>query len=168
MSGWLPFEQQLREFLRYEDNPASAGDSHHEIQSKDDSDMENEESDKEEESEADLYSEPGLNDDRFKQSSPSHDDFNPFEEDEEEAPLFIQAINHIRDILGLPMISINEQLLEDSQPPSNLCHLQIPVFIGHGLEDRKVSARLGKKMSHILSTGLGMDVTWEEYKGLGH
>ncbi|KAJ5570082.1 Phospholipase/carboxylesterase/thioesterase [Penicillium hispanicum] len=167
MSGWLPFEQQLQEILQCDDNPTSTGRSHHERPSEDDSDMESAQSD--EASAAPVYSESDDDDDDddlFWQSSPSHD-FNPFEEDEAEAPLHIQAINHIRDILDLPLISANEQS-EDSQPPSKLRHLEVPVFIGHGAEDPKVSSTLGHKMSRLLSTGLRMDVKWKEYQGLGH
>ncbi|EKV18885.1 hypothetical protein PDIG_06580 [Penicillium digitatum PHI26] len=58
--------------------------------------------------------------------------------------------------------------------PSGDCHpsifgqLQTPVFLGDGAEDPKVSAGLGEKMTRVLSNGLGMDVTWKEYQGLGH
>lgn len=31
-----------------------------------------------------------------------------------------------------------------------------------------LSIELGRKMHHVLSTGLGMDVTWKFYGGLGH
>ncbi|KGO40590.1 Phospholipase/carboxylesterase/thioesterase [Penicillium expansum] len=181
MSGWLPFEQQLREILPSDESLVSAGDNSQNIQSDDDS---CEESESEEESERDAYSEQGFNDNLLEESSSSRDDFdpfkeeieedsaprddfNPFEDDEEEAPLVIQAINHIRDILALPMISGNTPPSEDSHP-SSLSHLQTPVFLGHGAEDPKVSAGLGEKMTRILSNGLGMDVTWKEYQGLGH
>jgi predicted esterase len=179
MSGWLPFEQQLREILRYDGDQVSARDNRHEIESGDDS---CEESESDEESEADAYSEQ-TSDDNLLENDPPSDDFNsfneieddrsprdvfnPFEEDEEEAPSVIQAINHIRDILALPIIPSDTQLSEDSYPPS-LCHLRTPVFLGHGAEDPKVSTGLGKKMSNMLSEGLGMDVAWKEYQGLGH
>ncbi|KAJ6002930.1 hypothetical protein N7451_005477 [Penicillium sp. IBT 35674x] len=45
---------------------------------------------------------------------------------------------------------------EDSQTAKSLRHLKIPVFISHGSDDPKVSARLGEKMSHVLPTGLGL------------
>ncbi|CAG8895270.1 unnamed protein product [Penicillium egyptiacum] len=180
MSGWLPFEQQLREILRSDEGLVSARENQHEMQSGDDS---CEESESDQESEADAYSQQGSDDNLLEESDPPRDDFNPFkeieedstprddfnpfEEDEEEAPLVVQAINHIRDILTLPMIPSNTQLSEDSYPPS-LSHLHTPVFLGHGLEDPKVSAGLGKKMYRMLSDGLGMDVAWKEYHGLGH
>ncbi|OQE20088.1 hypothetical protein PENFLA_c017G04839 [Penicillium flavigenum] len=179
MSGWLPFEQQLREILRYDGDQVPARDNRHEIESGDDS---CEESESDEESEADTYSEQTSDDNllendppsddfnsfnEIEDDSPPRDVFNPFEEDEEEAPSVIQAINHIRDILALPIIPSDTQLSEDSYPPS-LCHLRTPVFLGHGAEDPKVSTGLGKKMSNMLSEGLGMDVAWKEYQGLGH
>jgi predicted esterase len=180
MSGWLPFEQQLREILRRDGDQVSARDNRHEMQSGDDS---CEESESEKESEADAYSEQSSGDNpleendppggdlnsfnEMEEDSPRLDDLNPFEEDEEEAPSVIQAINHIRDILALPLIPSDTELSQDSYPPS-LCHLRTPVFLGHGAEDPKVSAALGKKMSNVLSDGLGMDVAWKEYQGLGH
>lgn len=90
--------------------------------------------------------------------SPSHDKFNPFEEDEQEALLVIQAINHIRDILDLPMIAINELPSEDSQPPTSLCHLQTPVFIGHGSADPKVLARHGENILSFLRAQIDLPV----------
>ena len=175
MSGWLPFEQQLREIVPFDTSLASAKDNPQEMQSEDDS---SEESESDEESEADVYSDQDSNDNALEESSPVHDDsnlfkgltedsspcgdFNPFEQDEEEAPLVIQAINHVRDILALPMIPNN------IQSDSSLCHFHTPVFLGHGAQDPKVSARLGENMFRMLSEGLGMDVTWKEYQGLGH
>jgi predicted esterase len=173
MSGWLPFEHQFREILRSDKDLVSARGNNQEMQSENSC----EESESDKESEADAYSEPS-SDNNIEESGPTcdfnsseievspRDDFNPFE-DEEEAPLIIQAINHIRDILALPMIPNDTQLSEDTYPPS-LSHLHTPVFLGHGAEDPEVSVGLGKKMSTMLSNGLGMDVVWKEYQGLGH
>ncbi|KAJ5476463.1 Phospholipase/carboxylesterase/thioesterase [Penicillium sp. IBT 31633x] len=187
MSGWLPFEQQLREILSCEDIQVSTGNDHDvDTADTEDEDKTGEESSIDEESEsdsdseseavtnvnagtdADAFSDPDLDDDPFKRDSPLHKSYNPFAGNEEETPLLIHAINHIRDILDLPMISADDHLPEETKPPSSCSHLQTPVFIGHGAEDQKVSVELGKKMSHVLSAGLGMDVTWKAYEGLGH
>jgi predicted esterase len=175
MSGWLPFEQQLRDILRCHDNPASIQDEQHDTQS-DDSDTEDEESSEQEadseenlEASGDAYSDTESNDDLFQPNSSSHDDFDPFEGDEEEvAPPIIQAVNHIRDILDLPIISAEEELSQDGSSIKGFHHLQIPIFLGHGSEDPKVSIKLGEKMTHVLSTGMGIDATWKAYEGLGH
>jgi predicted esterase len=173
MSGWLPFEQQLRDILRCDERPA---DDNHETQP-DDSDTEDEESSEQEadsdedlEASGDAYSEAESSDDPFHRNSSSHDDFDPFEGDEEEAaPLIVQAVNHIRDILDLPMIHVDEEASsQDESPLQGLNHLQTPIFLGHGSEDPKVSVKLGEKMTHVLSTGMGMDATWKAYEGLGH
>jgi predicted esterase len=162
LSGWLPFEQQLRDILRCNDIQAPAEDNQ-ETESDDDVTEDEEDSSSDEESDiieevdAEAFSEPDLDDDPFKRSSPSHDDFNPFAEDEEEAPLLIHAINHIRDVLDLPMISADDRSSEGTRSQSNCYHLQTPVFIGHGAEDPKVAVDLGRKMSHVLSAGLGME-----------
>lgn len=174
MSGWLPFEQQLHEILQCGEIPASTRDDQ-ETRSFDDSDSDDGEaamgqsnSDEESDADADAFSELDLDDDPFKRSSPSHDDFDPFADDEEEASLLEHAISHVRDILDLPIISADEHSTEDSKSQPSFHHLQTPIFIGHGSEDPKVSVELGKKMSHVLSAGLGMDVTWKAYEGLGH
>ncbi|KGO37928.1 Phospholipase/carboxylesterase/thioesterase [Penicillium expansum] len=174
MSGWLPFEQQLQEILRCGEIPTSARDNQEaQTDENSDSDSENEEAamqrpNSDEELDTDAFSELDLDDDPFKRSSSAHDDFDPIADDEEEASLLDHAINHIRDILDLPMISSNDHSPEESQPQSGFHHLQTPVFLGHGSEDLKVSVELGRKMSHVLSAGLGMDVTWKAYEGLGH
>ncbi|KAJ5427434.1 Phospholipase/carboxylesterase/thioesterase [Penicillium cf. griseofulvum] len=98
-----------------------------------------EETESDEESEAGTYSEQGYDNNGEEigsacdfnscieiQDRTQRDDFNPFE-DEEEAPLMIQAMNYIRDILALPMIPNDTQLSEDTYPPS-LSHLHTPVF----------------------------------------
>lgn len=180
MSGWLPFEQQLHEILRCGEIPASAGDGQEaQFDDKSESDSDDgeiarqlsssdEELNEESDADADDFSEPDLDDDPFKRSSPSPDDFDPFADDEEEASLLDHAISHVRDILDLPMISTDDLSTEESQPQSTFHHLKTPVFIGHGSEDPKVSVELGRNMSHVLLSGLGMDVTWKAYEGLGH
>ncbi|CAI7608503.1 unnamed protein product [Penicillium viridicatum] len=176
MSGWLPFEQQLHEILQCGEIPASARDNQ-ETRSNDDSDsdsddgeadMQQSNSDEESDADADAFSELDLDNDPFKRSSPSHDNFDPFADNEEEVSLLEHAISHIRDILDLPIISAGDHPTKDSQPQPKFHHLQTPIFIGHGSEDPKVSVELGRKMSHVLSAGFGMDVTWKAYKGLGH
>ncbi|KAJ5823329.1 Phospholipase/carboxylesterase/thioesterase [Penicillium robsamsonii] len=174
MSGWLPFEQQLHKILRCDDIPASTKDGK-ETRYDDTSDSDSEDEDEvkdaarqqsnsdESDAEPDAFSISDLDDDLFKRSSPSHDDFNPFADDEEEASMLFHAISHVRDILDLPMSST-----EQPQPQLSFQHLQMPVFVGHGSEDPKVSVELGRKMSHVLSAGFGMDVTWKAYEGLGH
>ncbi|KAE8352790.1 Alpha/Beta hydrolase protein [Aspergillus coremiiformis] len=168
MSGWLPFERQLHEILQCDDLLASVGDTSHDETQPDDRVITSDE-----ESEPNEFSESDLEEDPFQRSSPLRDGFNPFteeedEEEKEETPLPIQAVDYVRDILDLPMISTNERSSENRPPLSNLCQLQTPVFIGHGSEDPKVSVRLGEKMSRVLSAGLGMNVTWKSYQGLGH
>lgn len=174
MSGRLPFEQQLRDILRCDDSPVASQNEHHETQSDDSDTDEDESSEQETDSDGDLdksaaaFPDPESDDDLFQRSSSSHDDVDVFEGDEEEAPLIVQAINHIRDILHLPGISANKESSENESSLNSLYHLQTPVFLGHGAEDPKVSVTLGEKMSHVLSTGMGMDVTWKAYGGLGH
>ncbi len=44
---------------------------------------------------------------------------------------------------------------------------KIPVFLGHGTEDEKVSVELGREAETALEL-MGMDVQMKEYEGLGH
>ncbi|PGH34316.1 hypothetical protein GX50_02899 [[Emmonsia] crescens] len=81
------------------------------------------------------------------------DTFNPFAQspplgpdDSESAQL--QPINHIRDILNLPML-----------PVSATHHFQSPVFLGHGSADEKVSVNLVQCMIDFLQKRLDMNVT---------
>jgi hypothetical protein len=157
-------------------------------------DAEDVDTDSHEEGEDDVASD-GYGDDNEEDSSSSDDDpyepydnkedqdsFDPFREDSEgtdgvksseEHPLSrsISAINHIRDILDLPALSIDVE--KDSTTSSSttltcLAHIHIPVFLGHGAVDPKVSVRLGDQMAQLLSGPLGMDVTWKRYEDLGH
>lgn len=175
MSGWPPFEQELCQILQLNDD-ISVGhdDKESEMQGKtndssdsdDDQITENDSSG--DDSEADVGSNAGvIDDDPFSRNCSEDDDHNPFEEDEDTASLLIQTINHIRDILELPLIESDSCTSADSHS-FELQHLKTPVFLGHGAEDPKVSAALGKRMSDILSRGLEMDVTWKSYETLGH
>ncbi|KAE8312515.1 Alpha/Beta hydrolase protein [Aspergillus transmontanensis] len=88
------------------------------------------------------------------------DDDDPFsqnDDDSEDIPGNVQAINHVRDILNLPALQ-----------NSSLTYLDTPVFLGHGSADPKVSVELGQRMASILSDGFGMDVTWKAYEEFGH
>jgi predicted esterase len=44
---------------------------------------------------------------------------------------------------------------------------QVPVFLGHGLEDEKVFVNLGREAAGCLEA-LGLQVFWKEYGGPGH
>ncbi|CAG7934639.1 unnamed protein product [Penicillium olsonii] len=183
MSGWLPFEEELRQILQCDEKLVSVEDGHQKPQSRgleqpvsdnpDDSDdgVDTDSDSFDEGAEADVYSDEGSDEeDPFTQETRQDDDFDPFEEEKEKdgTPLSIKAINHIRDILELPLIAIGEQLSAENQSPVELSHISTPVFVGYGAEDPKVSSALGKGMSNLLSAGLGMNVIWREYKGLGH
>ncbi|OAX77629.1 hypothetical protein ACJ72_08070 [Emergomyces africanus] len=91
----------------------------------------------------------------FAQSPPPSTDDGSVNDDGESTEL--QAINHIRDILDLPMLP--------SLPTHNF---QSPVFLGHGSADEKVSVNLGQSMVDFLQKRLDMDVTWKVYDGFGH
>lgn len=89
------------------------------------------------------------------------DDDDPFSHNDEDddVPAHIEALNHVRDIFDLAPLQ---------SPGPAVSHLKTPVFLGHGAADPKVSVDLGRRMASILSGGLGMDVTWKAYEDFGH
>lgn len=100
------------------------------------------------------------------ESEAEEDDDDPFAHDTDcdDVPVHIQAVNHIRDILGMPPIQSDA----DSENALRASYLETPVFLGHGSADPKVSVDLGRRMAPILSDGFGMDVTWKAYEEFGH
>lgn len=96
------------------------------------------------------------------EASSEDDAFDPFERDDdsESAP-------------GDPGQRALYWLREEAQVPStsssspNIVARKVPVFLDHGTEDDRVSVILGRNASRSLR-GMGVDVVWEEYEGLGH
>lgn len=69
-----------------------------------------------------------------------------------------RAVAWLREQLDLPAL----------QPPSEALSVQkVPIFLGHGGQDEKVSLELGRRASEFLSK-LGARICWEEYDDLGH
>ncbi|KAL1990862.1 hypothetical protein VTN49DRAFT_5865 [Thermomyces lanuginosus] len=136
LSGWLPFEKQLRDLSYSQDSDDVDGDD-------------------------DLFGDDEEN--------------NVVGDARRLSPL--DAVNHVRDILDLPLLesspgrpaATNPEKEEQEPPLKSVDYLhQLPVFIGHGSLDPKVSVRLGEGMADFLSTTLKMKVTWKAYEGLGH
>ncbi|OJD11546.1 hypothetical protein AJ78_07706 [Emergomyces pasteurianus Ep9510] len=75
----------------------------------------------------------------------------------EESSPALDAINLIRDIIGLPPAKSGE-----------LPQLYTPIFLSHGTADEKVSINLVRDMASLLAQKLGIDVTWKEYKDCRH
>ncbi|KAF7122111.1 hypothetical protein CNMCM5793_000066 [Aspergillus hiratsukae] len=101
------------------------------------------------------------------ESEAEEDDDDPFarDTDGDDVPAHIQAVNHIRDILGMPPF---QSEVDGSENALRVPYLETPVFLGHGSADPKVSVDLGRRMASILSDGFGMDVTWKAYEEFGH
>ncbi|KAH0538456.1 hypothetical protein FGG08_004954 [Glutinoglossum americanum] len=64
-------------------------------------------------------------------------------------------------------ISFLREELEMAPPAQLLPPRSTALFLGHGVEDERVSVQLGRGASSCLSA-LGVDVHWREYEGLGH
>lgn len=196
MSGWLPFELELREGLEEGpdgefwamDNESLSGtevglgsdwssdesDGNEEISAF--SSDSSEESEGEEGSNVSVHSDPETScsylDGDFDPDFDLHSEIKVLKEltiSDDKPSQFAgtyRAVNQIRDILDLP--DLKEEKGEKQSRPSNLQHLEIPLFIGHGLDDQKISVELGRKMFQVLTDGFNMKVTWNEYPGLGH
>ena len=85
------------------------------------------------------------------------DDYDPFERDGEGSDLDppARAVHWLREELQLSSSSTRRDLGGTR------------VFLGHGVEDDRVSVVLGRQASACL-TKMGTDVSWREYEGLGH
>ena len=93
-------------------------------------------------------------------STSSEEFFDPFERDETDGavpnPQF-RAIRWLRD-------EINPTTTSSS---SSLTYQKVPLYLGHGLQDDRISVTLGREASKCLSK-LGSQASWKEYEGLGH
>lgn len=69
--------------------------------------------------------------------------------------------------LALDWLREEVQTSTASLSPPDIVARKVPVFMGHGTEDDRVSVILGRDASRSLR-GIGVDVVWEEYEGLGH
>ena len=67
-----------------------------------------------------------------------------------------QAVAYLREELDLP-----------SKSKPSMVSQQIPLFMGHGVEDEKVPFNQGKDTGDLMKR-LGIDLTWKEYEGLAH
>ena len=96
------------------------------------------------------------------------EDFNPFEDSNEDAddgdaqtshdspPA--RAIAHLKETLEMP---------SERPSSSHLPFQDIPLFLGHGVEDEKVPLCFGRDAASCMKA-MGMEVTWKEYAGLEH
>lgn len=69
-----------------------------------------------------------------------------------------RAIGWLREQLGLPASKLSSETLPVQK---------IPIFIGHGVPDGRVSIELGRRAAECLGK-LGEGVCWKEYENLGH
>ncbi|WEW61396.1 hypothetical protein PRK78_006886 [Emydomyces testavorans] len=145
MSGWLPFERQLRLLL---DSRESTDDDN------------------------DPFSTEEA--DPFAQSSDRDDTTGDERENIPELDV-LNYIRDVLDLPMLTSQDVHSDHLEDKLSSMALSskipvadYLQVPTFIGHGSLDLKVPVQLGEKLADFLSSALHMDVTWKAYKELGH
>ncbi|KAI1845736.1 hypothetical protein JX265_000085 [Neoarthrinium moseri] len=68
-----------------------------------------------------------------------------------------RALSWLRDEIQVP----------PTQNGNELKFRDVPLFLGHGVQDDRVDVVLGQEASRCLTT-LGMSVSWNEYGDLGH
>ena len=98
------------------------------------------------------------------------DEDDPFEHSEDENPFDDEGLvsNSESGKLGQVVDWLRDELEMDPDTTFREVPFQrIPVFLGHGTEDEKVSCELGRRAASFLGD-LGVDLHWNEYKGLGH
>ncbi|GBF61928.1 acyl-protein thioesterase [Trichophyton mentagrophytes] len=79
-------------------------------------------------------------------------------EDDDNIPPPVQAIMSLTEDLEMSL---------PGRRPRELPFQHVPLFLAHGTEDEKVPVVYGRDARRCLSE-MGVDVTWEEYAGLGH
>ncbi|KAF7508059.1 hypothetical protein GJ744_009641 [Endocarpon pusillum] len=72
----------------------------------------------------------------------------------------IKAVGFLRDEIEFPRTT-------DAAAPADLKLQNIPIFLGHGVLDEKVSIDLGRSAAGFLEA-MEVDVQWKEYASLGH
>ncbi|PGH09065.1 hypothetical protein GX51_00818 [Blastomyces parvus] len=93
--------------------------------------------------------------DPFAQSPQEIDEIS---DNEDKGSAELQAINHICDILDIPMLP--------AAPGARHCYS--PVFLGPGSMEEKVSVKPSQSMIDFLGNRFDVDATWRVYGGFGH
>lgn len=78
-------------------------------------------------------------------------------------PTFIKPLI-VRDLLDLPLLSLDEYLTDEKLRLSSCYHFHTPVFLGRSLTDFQFSHKNQSQLSLVLSIALIMDVTWEKWE----
>lgn len=90
------------------------------------------------------------------------DEFDPFQRDDDS-----ESLPGDPGQLALDWLREEVQAFAASLSSPDIVARKVAVFMGHGTDDNRVSVILGRDASRILR-GIGVDVVWEEYEGLGH
>ena len=85
--------------------------------------------------------------------------FDREEKDGEEKDLIAVALRWLRDELELP----GGDAGDDSS-----AFQKVPIFLGHGVEDDRVSVIIGRNAADCLGTLGVQTLCWKEYQGLAH
>lgn len=90
------------------------------------------------------------------------DEFDPFQTDDDS-----ESLPGDPGQLALDWLREEVQASAASLSSPDIVARKVAVFMGHGTDDNRVSVILVRDASRILR-GIGVDVVWEEYEGLGH
>lgn len=149
MCGWLPYRKKMEAVLRNKVIGASSEDD-----DDDDDDIFqracDDQNEQGEDAKADKEQEPNDLNDLTAAAATTKTDTSPM----------IKAVDFLRDEIEFPRTT-------DAAAPADLKLQNIPLFLGHGVLDEKVSIDLGRSAAGFLEA-MEIDVQWKEYTGLGH
>ena len=139
MCGWLPFMGVMKEALASREGGSEASDEFGEP-----------DFDPFERSDTDIASGPSADD--------AHGPGGKASWRETRLAVYPRAVLALREELELPQPAILDELLGIAATP---------VFLGHGVDDNRVPASLGRESGRFLGS-LGVPISWHEYTDLGH
>ncbi|ERF74000.1 hypothetical protein EPUS_03814 [Endocarpon pusillum Z07020] len=149
MCGWLPYRKKMEAVLRNKDIGASSEDE------------DEDEGDDIFQRAGDDQNEPGeaAQGDKEQESNELNDLTAAATIKTDTSPV-IKAVEFLRDEIEFPRTT-------HAAAPADLKLQNIPLFLGHGVLDEKVSIDLGRSAAGFLEA-MGVDVQWKEYASLGH
>ena len=141
MCGYLPYRKRLQDVITgREEGTGTAG---------------------EDEDEDDVFSKSGDEKDKDDGAGGNGDNHGVAAATITETSPSVEAVAYLREELEVAKTPAS------AWQPSRLSIQDIPLFLGHGTADEKVSINQGRSAASCLEA-MKVDVQWQEYLGLGH
>lgn len=166
LDGWLPRAVELEDILRCVET-TSADEGLHATKAQNDSKQWHHKGKSKSDSRASSSKEAGLtcqvHEDGF--LSQMYDLTKGVCYPPEMIPTFVKPLNYVRDLLGLPLLSLDEYLTDEKLRLSSCYHFHTPVFLANNQAGFQISHKIDRQLSIVLSIALRMDVTWQKSEG---